>query len=302
MMVAFIVGLIVAGLSSQPILILLRKLKSEQTINAHVQEHAHKQGTPTMGGLMILVAIVAAAVMGWSDRVISPLLVTLGFGVIGFVDDYVVPKMMPGTRGLGWKQKLALEFLICGGACWLAGFHEPKSIAIAIFMILFYSNAYNFSDGIDGLAATIGIFLTLGMMIVTHDQGPLMPGLMAGFFVFLYYNRHPAKVFMGDVGALPIGALLGWYAFLLVQSPPVAPTAGYWVGGVLLSLVMLIEIIPPPLQVFYYKLTKKRIFPKTPIHHSFQIAGWPENRIVALFAGLQMLGTIGAIALMGGAK
>lgn len=299
MIIPFVVGLVAAAALSLPILSLLRKLKSNQTISAHVQEHAHKQGTPTMGGLIILVAVVAAALAGWSKDVVSPLIVTLGFAVIGFVDDYLVPKLMPGTRGLGWKQKLLLEFVICGGACWLAGFHEPVTIGVATFVILFFSNAYNFSDGIDGLAGTIGVALTLGVILASGDHGPLMPGLLGGFLVFLYYNRYPAKVFMGDVGALPIGALVGWYAFLMIQKP--GTSALWWLGLFALSFVMLCELIPVPMQVFYYKLTKKRIFPKTPIHHSFQIAGWSENRIVALFGAVQMLGSAIAALLMRGA-
>lgn len=279
------IGTAVAAVSSPFLLDLLKRLKSRQTISEHVAEHAHKQGTPTMGGLMILVAALVTIALDWRSEYMPFVILLLGFGAIGFVDDFVVPRLMAGKRGLGWRQKLILQVLLGAAAMWTIS-HEPLTIAWGTFSILFFSNAYNFSDGIDGLAGSLGLIL-FGFFALMS----LLPGfqwaMVGGFLVFLYWNRFPAKVFMGDVGALPIGAVLGLMMYFIGST---LPTTLSWVGFVAFAFVMIAELVPPPLQVLSVKLTGKRIFPRTPIHHAFQAAGWSELKIVGLFAGVQLAG------------
>ncbi len=285
------VSFLIAALASKPILNALIAAKSRQTINQHLEEHAHKQGTPTMGGLIILVAIIAAMLLNWQKEIIPMLILVATFGVIGFVDDYVVPRLQEGARGLGWKQKLVLQVVGAGSACYLNGQHDAKTLGLGIFLILFFSNAYNFADGLDGLAGTMGLVLCAGLSLIALFIGipsPVMialTGCIAGFLVFLYYNAPPARVFMGDVGALPIGALLGFIVWSLgIYSGPrlVGPLT-------VVSGMMIIELVPVPIQVAYFKATGKRIFPRTPVHHAFQHAGWPETRVTMMFVLAQCL-------------
>lgn len=306
-----LIAFAVAAIASPFVLKGLKFLKSSQTISAHVQEHAHKQGTPTMGGFMIIVALMAGMIAGWRPEFAGPALLFAGFTLIGFVDDYVVPKLMKGKRGLGWKQKLLMMIAICIASLYLSGTERPITIAVGTFFVLFFSNAYNFSDGIDGLAGSLGLILfgTLATVFLVGGGPNLVyavPSLAmcAGFLVFLFWNRYPAKVFMGDVGALPIGALLGFFVFKLGRHGPEPVPSQVWLGILVFSLMMMIELVPVPIQIASVKLLKKRVFPKTPIHHAFQEAGWKETKIVAVFAGFQLVTAVlaGYLLLSGGPK
>ena len=298
-------SLIVASALALPILKLLAMLKSRQTVSAFVPEHAKKQGTPTMGGLIILAGAITGIVglgiyrfpQAWSY-----LLLLLGFGAIGFVDDYVVPKLMKGKRGLGWKQKLAMQIVLAGVVLYLEGIKAPGSIALGVFLILFFSNAYNFADGLDALAGSIGVFLFLGLAAIGCIEGQtFVPAiclcLVGGFVPFLMLNAPPAKVFMGDVGALPIGATIG--LLYMDSMSKVTDMPALWLGLAVLSIMMMAELIPVPLQVASVKLTGKRIFLKTPIHHGFETRGWPETRIVWRFAMVQLICSALAVTIVG---
>lgn len=305
-------AMVVAGLAAPVVYRALLALKSRQTVSPHIGEHAHKQGTPTMGGLIILVgALVGVLLMRRSGAVsmLPPLFLLVGFGLVGFLDDFVVPRMWPGKRGLGWLPKLALEIVATVSAGYVMELRDPVHLAIYAFIVLFYSNAYNFADGLDGLAGGIAVILGVGLIAVRWQETPWdayfpMIGIVAGALPFLVLNAPPAKVFMGDVGALPIGAVLGHTALL-----PFLGTGGFtqnlgnqWivVGIGVMSLLMLLELLPVPIQIGWVKLFKRRAFNfKTPIHHAFQEKGWPETRIVYLFhivqAGLVVLGVSVAV-------
>lgn len=290
---------------SYPLLLLVKRLKSLQVISQHVPEsHQQKVGTPNMGGLMVWVAlavslagigIVAGQTPSWLGGMI---LLFFGMGAIGFVDDYIVPRMRAGSRGLSWRHKLLLQIGVAAGAAWLVGFTAPSSLAVVTFVILFYCNAYNFSDGLDGLAGSLG--LTLGLSLTALTWGTslsvLLASLCAGLVVFLFYNKPKAKVFMGDTGSLPIGALLGMGFCLFISGAGEAATPAY-LASVLMSLVMLAELVPVPMQIFWVKVFKKRLFPFTPIHHAFEKAGIPEGRVVLGFLAVQILCVIGALAI-----
>ena len=298
----FLISLVAAAVGAPLIMNLLISLKSRQSIHKDAPEnHQVKAGTPTMGGLIVpLGALVGLGAAGFSgDKGALPsVLLLLGFGLIGFVDDYVVPKMMAGKRGLGWKPKLLMQVAFGLGALYLSQPNLPPwAMATGLFFILFFTNAYNFSDGLDGLSGLLGVFLALGFFLLQPSAAPI--ALIAGFAVFLCYNAPPAKVFMGDVGALAIGSVFGllFFQYTYVSSPDfVAYISNSRFGiGFVLSLVMIAELVPPPLQIFWVKVFKKRLFPYTPIHHAWEKAGWPETRVTIMFVMVQLACTMTAI-------
>ena len=302
-----------AALLAWPIYRLLLLTKSRQKIDPHAPEtHQRKQGTPTMGGLIIVVGAAVAMALTLRDARPSvggftsgAWILLLGFAAIGFIDDFVVPRIWKGKRGLGWKQKIILEFGLAGLASHLVMPAPYLAFWMTLFLILFFSNAYNFADGLDGLSGTVWLALAYGLMSFSNGAAPTQEIVMAisgATVVFLFLNAPPAKVFMGDVGSLPIGALLGWCI-----------AANLWSGSwnpaeidltlapalLVLSFVMIAELVPVPMQVAYFKLTKgKRLFPMTPIHHAFEKFGWPETRVVFAFALTQLLLSLAAISFL----
>jgi phospho-N-acetylmuramoyl-pentapeptide-transferase len=292
-----------------PILKLLKRLKSRQTISEFVPEHKAKQGTPTMGGLIVLsgtlVALGCAAIDG-SKGVVEYAIVLLAFAILGFVDDFLVPRIIVESRGLGWKQKILLEIGIA--VLVLVAFERvhPLSAAVAVIVILFFANAYNFTDGLDALAGTVGIALLAGLgalaWLKTGSQDFSAISIVAfaicgGLIAFLFLNAPPARVFMGDVGSLPIGAAMGLMIWQLGFRGGVQPVEGASLS--ILSLIMFVELIPVPLQIASVKLRGKgkKIFLKTPIHHAFQERGIPETRIVAAYCLCQVLATALALTI-----
>lgn len=343
----FLLALVASGLSAWPIFRLLVAAKSRQTISQFAPEgHQVKQGTPTMGGLIVLVGIVCgvgflasafATIRPWA---LSGLVLAVGFGLIGFVDDFVVPRMVKGSRGLGWKQKLLMQILATVlGVAPLFGGQDWTSVGVAVFVILFFSNAYNFSDGLDALAGTILLAFcagVLGIGMLTGNTFAVQTSLilMCAVIPFLFLNAPPARVFMGDVGSLPIGALLGLivislWSFRMTGVSEAKPTMllpgftvfdpiveasryhYYYISPeassvvpfvkmlplLVLSVVMIAELVPGPLQILSVKLRKKKLFPYTPIHHAFEKAGWPETRVTFMFALIQLIASIVAVAM-----
>jgi phospho-N-acetylmuramoyl-pentapeptide-transferase len=302
---AFWFPFLVALIVSFPLMKWLRA-NAKQIIDPHAPEgHQVKKGTPTMGGIMIVAGVLAtfllqqfSPVAGGGTPPIWPFVTFFAFAFIGFVDDYVVPKMI-GKRGLGWLPKLAMQFAAAGLPAWFAH-REIGLTLIFAFFILFLSNAFNFADGLDSLAGSLWIALMVGMMIMGMDSR-IHSAILAGVLVFLFYNAPPARVFMGDVASLPIGAALGW----AVAQRLASSDAGAFLGiewsqfpiMLLLCGVMIAELVPVPMQVAYYKLTKKRLFPMTPIHHAFEKKGWKETRVVWTFFLAQLLLSIAAVTI-----
>lgn len=288
-----LIACVAGGLLAKPILMALHAAKSKQTVSQHIEEHLKKQGTPTMGGLIILAGYIIATLVSGSDLMLRTLPLLLGFAVIGFVDDYVVPKLMKGKRGLGWKQKFALQFGLAALGAYALGpaiGQQPTGLEFAwrVFLIVFFSNAYNFADGMDGLAGSILIVVSAGLAALGVEGSPLICATLIGATLpFLYFNAPPAKVFMGDVGALPIGALLGF-----LFSLPSGPGITGWIPLVIIATLLILELILVPIQLTSVKLRKKRIFPATPIHHSFEKVGWPETRVVSSFVLFQVVTTL----------
>lgn len=302
-------ALVASAIAAPIIYKLLIRMGSRQTVSEFVPEHGAKQGTPTMGGLIMVVGVLAALIASGERTNFFTGFLFVWFAFIGFLDDFLVPRLMPGKRGLGWMPKLVLQF-VPFLVMWLL---EPAApmwlIGVTAFTVLFFANAYNFADGMDGLAGGIGMSLAVGTVLIAlllghpgavHTQIPLLVGLLVSFVPFLYLNAPPARVFMGDVGSLPIGALLGM-GFLqstLFVDPAVTNWNNLLYASPLL-IVLIIELVPGPLQIASAKLRKgKRLFPfSTPVHHGFQAAGWPETRVVATFVLTQFLAMIAAVAL-----
>jgi len=296
------------------------------------QSHLQKSGTPTMGGVLILVAMIISTLL-WADlssRFVWILLATtLGFGVIGFYDDYL--KLVVGnSKGLKARYKyLAQSVVGLGAALALHGLHQsaaeislyvpffksvavPMSmagfIALSYFVIVGTSNAVNLTDGLDGLAimpavmvaAALGVFAyaTGNFRFAAYLQIPYIPGvgevlifsatLVGAGLGFLWFNSYPAQVFMGDVGALAIGASLGTTAVIVRQEIVL-----FVMGG-----VFVLETVSVMLQVASFKLRGKRIFRMAPIHHHFELKGWPEPKVIVRFWIISFLFVLAGLATL----
>jgi phospho-N-acetylmuramoyl-pentapeptide-transferase len=280
------------------------------------QSHLSKTGTPTMGGVLILMAIGVTTLL-WSDltniHVWIVLAVTMAFGAIGWVDDYR-KLIRKNPKGLPAKWKYFWQSL-CGLAAALFLYHIAQTpaetdlllpffknltiplgiffVVLAYFVIVGTSNAVNLTDGLDGLAilptvliaGALGIFayITGHMKMAQYLSLPYIPGVgevavFCGAIVgaglgFLWFNAYPAQIFMGDVGALGLGAALGVIAVVVRQELVL-----FIMGGVFVA-----ETVSVILQVGSYKLRRKRIFRMAPIHHHFELAGWPEPRVIVRF-------------------
>ena len=317
-------SLAASALAAWPVYRLLLLTKSRQTVSQHAPStHMKKQGTPTMGGIVLLVAFVVAtlvsAVSTSTPIPTSTLAIFLGFAAIGFIDDFVVPRYVAGKRGLGWKQKFLMQAVVAGvGIYFHSGHVLDLRWGVITFVVMFMANAYNFADGLDALAGSILLFFGAGLLalsltgMIVPESALIAACLMGAVVPFLFLNAPPAKVFMGDVGSLPVGAVLGvaLTSILSPRSEAFATNAGLslqeiWerslqVEGVhwrpemalpllILCVLMVIELVPVPMQIFWVKVFKRRIFPFTPIHHAFEKAGWPETRVVWSFALSQVI-------------
>ncbi len=276
----------------------LRKLKFGQFVRDDgPQSHLAKTGTPTMGGLIFLPVIALLTIIAGLEapQLFVPLAVGLGFGVIGFIDDYI--KVIK-KRSLGFRayQKMAAQLLItvCLIAYYMTTTEQASEILVPftggyfldigwllipflLFFILGTVNGVNLTDGIDGLSTSVTISVMGFFLVVDQTIGfglsPLFAIIIGALFGFLIYNSHPAALFMGDTGSLALGGFVASVA-VLMQMP---------LFIVLVGFIYLAEVISVILQVGYYKRTKKRLFKMAPIHHHFELLGWKETKVVYIF-------------------
>lgn len=284
-----------------PIIIpFLKKLKFGQYIRDEGPKwHQGKSGTPTMGGIVILAGIVITSLfyIKGNTEVVAVLFVTLGFGIIGFLDDYIKVVM---KRNLGLKawQKLLLQIIVTGvfsyyitvytdlGTKIIIPFTHGKMwdlgilfIPFVFFVILGTVNGVNFTDGLDGLASSVTVLVATFFTVIAFYSGnnvsPITTATVGSLLGFLVYNVYPARVFMGDTGSLALGGFVAATAIVLRMPLFI----------LLVGIIYFVEILSVMLQVSYFKITKgKRIFKMAPIHHHFEMCGWSETRVVAVFS------------------
>lgn len=297
---AVIIAFVISAIMCPIVIPFLHKLKFGQQVREDgPQAHLKKQGTPTMGGLVILTSIIITSLLYIMDypKIIPVLFVTVGFGVIGFLDDYI-KIVMKRSEGLKPGQKLLGQFVITGiFAYYLVTTDEVGTgmmipftgyflefpiwlfIPALFFIVLGTDNGVNFTDGLDGLCTSVTILVATFFTIVAigEDTGisPITGAVVGSLLGFLLFNVYPARVFMGDTGSLALGGFVASSAFMM-QMPLFIAIVG---------LIYLIEVLSVIIQVTYFKKTGgKRIFKMAPIHHHFELCGWSETRVVAVFS------------------
>lgn len=301
---AIIIAFAISALLCPIIIPFLHKLKfGQQVRDDGPQSHLKKQGTPTMGGLIILSSIIITSLFYIPSypKIIPVLFMTAGFGIIGFLDDYI-KIILKRSEGLTPLQKLAGQIVITGIFAWYVlnsgevgtdmlipftgGFEDGKFLSLGILFVpaLFFvtlgtDNGVNFTDGLDGLCTSVTILVATFLTIVAigEDMGisPITGAVVGSLLGFLLFNVYPAKVFMGDTGSLALGGFVASAAYMM-RLPLFIPIIG---------LIYLAEVLSVIIQVTYFKKTGgKRIFKMAPIHHHFELCGWSETRVVAVFS------------------
>ena len=279
---------------------ILRRLKMGQTEREEgVQSHLKKAGTPTMGGVIILASIVITCLFFLKDypKILPIMFLTVGFGLIGFLDDYLKVVLKRSDGLLPW-QKMGLQILITG----IFAFYMVKianvpltlkipflsgeyldlgifTIPVLFIVVIGTVNGVNFTDGLDGLASSVTVlvatFFTVVAIGTQSGIEPITCAVVGALLGFLLFNVYPASVFMGDTGSLALGGFVAATAYML-QMPLFIAIVG---------LIYLVEVLSVMIQVAYFKKTGgKRIFKMAPIHHHFELCGWSETRVVAVFS------------------
>ncbi len=297
-----------------PVLIpFLKKLKFGQFVRDDGPEsHLKKSGTPTMGGLIILCSIVITSLfyIKSNPNILPVLFVTLGFGLVGFLDDYI-KVVMKRSMGLRAWQKMIGQFLITAiFAYYLANYTETGTSVVIpftngaewnlgfwyypflFFVVIGTVNGTNFTDGLDGLLSSVTVltatFFTVVAIGTSSGLEPITCAAVGALLGFLVYNVYPAKVFMGDTGSLALGGLISATAFMLKMP----------IYIVIVGFIYFLEVVSVIIQVLYFKKTGKRVFKMAPIHHHFELSGWPETKVVSIFSIVTtILCLIGLVAL-----
>ena len=300
LLTAFIVGLIIGG----PYINLLRRLRMGKQIRREgPRSHYAKQGTPTLGGVLIIAVVAALWLLVFAflqepqrgdfvAQTIVPMGALVAVGVLGFIDDYVNIVYGFGVRGrhkLVWQLVVAVvaalyiqrHFAITGVFVPLVGEVEigaPVFVALAVFAIISTSNGVNLIDGLDGLSGGTLVFAFLSFAFIAAARGfpwlvVVCAGIVGALLAFLWFNAHPAEIIMGDVGSLALGATLA----------TIALTTGFILLLPVAGVLYVVENLSVILQVGSFKLRGKRIFRMAPIHHHFELIGWPEQKVTVRF-------------------
>ena len=305
-----------------PLIELLKYFKVGKIIREEGPDrHIEKLGTPTMGGFMIIMPVLlitvllnAATLLGFDilgQSVLIPLLVMVSFGILGAVDDW--EGIRGSRRGLGMRARTKFLFQLALGLVtayflkysvnvpemYWPGYPEPLElggwyIPIAAIIIVGFSNAINFTDGLDGLAGLISATAFVAYGAIALMQGQVFLArfcftIVGALFGFLWFNVHPAELFMGDTGSLAIGATLGTFALM----------TGQWLILPIIAVIPVAETLSVIIQVVYFKLTKgKRFFRMAPLHHHFELLGWSETQVVQRFWLVSLIAAMLGIAFI----
>lgn len=297
-LISLVLSMVAAVLIGPYIIEKLRSFKFGQNVRLDgPKSHLTKQGIPSMGGFIFLSVLTLAGIIlsGFNLKVAFMILVTLSFALIGFLDDYLKVKKK-SSDGLSARNKMLylLIFGLLAGSVLYYGF-DYKSLMIPfinyelhlgliyiLFVVIFFAaatNAVNLTDGIDGLSSTVTIIVVMFYALVSLRSGDqevffFALTLIGALLGFLYFNKYPAKVFMGDTGSLALGGAVGIMA-LMTRTELLL---------ILVGLIYVVETLSVIIQVLYFKKTGKRFFKIAPIHHHFEALGWKENKVVVVFA------------------
>ncbi len=309
LLISFILSIIL-GIFIIPI---LKKLKASQSINDYLRiTHKKKQGTPTMGGIIFVLSSMMTLIFLFifkkieiTDNALILIITFLGYFLIGFIDDLLII-LRHNNQGLSENMKLLLQVIISiiffylfmksgnEPLLWVHSLHIKWNIGFfygffILFILVATSNAVNLTDGLDGLAAGLSVIAFFAMGIISlgadfllgYETISLFCFIISGSLLgFLFFNASPAKVFMGDTGSLSLGGLLGALSIITRHELLL----------VILGIVFVIETVSVILQRIYFKKTRKRLFPMTPLHHSFEKKGFDERTIVKIFWTIGLIG------------
>ena len=307
--VLLLISFAIATISGLFVIKELKKLKVRQSEREDGPEsHLSKQGTPTMGGIIMIISVVITTIIAYiynkelALKMIPIMLASIGFGLIGFIDDYK-KVVLKNTDGISPKAKMfglliisilfvvyLTHFLHIDTVTLIPFLKTDISLPIYIFIpfmilvMLATTNAVNLTDGIDGLATSICLIIIASLSVIgilySVPEISMIGSIACGACLgFLLYNLNKAKVFMGDTGSLYLGGLISCMAIYL-KMPLIL---------IIIALVPVCETLSVIMQVAYYKRTKKRIFKMTPIHHHFELSGWRENKIVRVFSLITLI-------------
>lgn len=309
-----IISFVISVVLGPVVIPFLRKLKVGQTVRDEgPQSHLKKSGTPTMGGILILTSVVITSLFYVKDypKIVPILFLTLGFGLIGFLDDYI-KVVLKRSMGLRAWQKMLGQLIVTGIFAYYITQYTQMDLAMKIpfmpgkyldlgvlnipflfFVVIGTVNGTNFTDGLDGLASSVTVMVATFFTVVAIGTGsgiePITCAVVGALLGFLLFNVYPASVFMGDTGSLALGGFVAAAAYMM-QMPIFIAIVG---------LIYMVEVISVMIQVTYFKATGgKRFFKMAPIHHHFELCGWSETRVVAVFSIVTaILCLIGLMAL-----
>ena len=297
---AVLISFAISAAAGPVIIPILRKLKVGQTVRDDgPQTHLKKNGTPTMGGIIFLLAVLITSLIYAPQypKVIPILFMTVGFGLVGFLDDFI-KVVLHRSEGLTPAQKMAGQLVVTAvfayymvkisdaGLTMLVPFFPELridlgwlSVPLLFFVVIGTVNGTNFTDGLDGLAASVTVMVAVFFSVVAIGTNagiaPVTLAVAGGLMGFLLFNVYPASVFMGDTGSLALGGFVAATAYMMNMP----------LFLLLVGFIYLIEVLSVIIQVTYFKATHgKRIFKMAPIHHHFEKCGWSETRVVAVFS------------------
>lgn len=297
--IAVMISFCVSALAGPMLIPFLQWLKCGQTVRAEgPAAHLKKAGTPTMGGVLILFSVTVTSVIFMEDypKIAPVLFLTVGFGLVGLMDDFI-KVVCRRSMGLSPWQKLAGQLTVTGIFAWYVVNYTDVDFAMKVpwvqgryldfgvwnvpilfFIVLGTANGTNFTDGLDGLAGSVTLMVAVFFSVVAIGSRagiePLTCAVAGALLGFLLFNVHPARVFMGDTGSLALGGFVAGCGYML-QIPLYIAVIG---------VIYLVEVLSVILQVLYFKASGgKRIFRMAPLHHHFELCGWSETRVTALF-------------------